>query len=105
MSSSSLSNFSLEGSFPVIIQKGVISQGTAGTATVAVPNILGSDDVIFNILTQTAPAAALPGTGSYTVVITAGTGFVATPNDNTMRGTYEYFVLRSNAPIKNVISA
>jgi hypothetical protein len=105
MSSSSLSNFSLEGSFPVIIQKGVITQNTANAATVLVPNILATDDIVWNTLTQTAPADALAGTGVYTVVITAGTNFVATPADNTMRGTYEYFVLRSNAPVLNVASA
>jgi hypothetical protein len=105
MSSSSLSNFSLEGSFPVIIQKGVITQNSANAATVACPLILATDDVLFNTLTQTAPADALAGTGVYTVAITAGTGFVATPADNTMRGTYEYFILRSNAPILSVNSA
>jgi hypothetical protein len=105
MSSASLSNFSLEGSFPVIIQKGVITQQTANPATVAVVNILATDDIIYNTLTQTAPADALAGTGVYTTVITAGTGFVATPADATMRGTYEYFVQRSNAPVVNVNSA
>lgn len=105
MSSSSISNYSLEGSFPVLIQQGVLTQNTANAVTVACPNILATDLVSYYPLTQTAPAAALPGTGVYTIVITAGTGFVATPADGTMRGTYEYYVVRSNAPLVSATSA
>lgn len=104
MAHNSLSNFSLEGSFGAIVQQGVLSQATANPCTIACKQIRATDLVLYYPLTQTAPAAALPGTGVYTIAITAGTGFVATPADNTMRGTYEYLIVRSNAPIVSATS-
>lgn len=105
MSISSLGNL-VSGLAPfAVVQQGVITQSSAGTATVACPDILAGDLVLTRTLTQTAPATVLVGTGSYTIAITAGTGFVATPNDNTMRGTYLYVVLRTTAPAVDATSA
>lgn len=104
MAHNSLSNFSLEGSYGVVIQQGFLEQSTAGACTISCKAIRATDLVQYYPVAQTAPAAALPGTGVYTIVITAGTGFVATPADATMRGEYQYVIVRTNAPFVSTTS-
>lgn len=107
MSISSVANPSNRYSYPLVLQQGLLTQSTANPITVACPDILATDTVLLTTITQTAPNQAdntAPNLGIYGVAITAGTGFVATPVVNTIRGTYYYRVLRSNAPVVNSTS-
>lgn len=105
MSISSLSNPSNTFAYPLVLQQGNITQATANPITVACADILATDQVLLQLETVTAPAQLVVGSAIYRVVITAGTGFVATPLDNTYRGVLGYVVLRSNAPVVSATSA
>lgn len=107
MSISSVANPSNTYSYPLVLQQGLLTQSTANPITVACAGILATDTVLLSTITQTAPNqtnGSAPNLGLYGIVITAGTGFVATPVVNTMVGTYYYRVLRSNAPVVNSTS-
>ena len=107
MSISSVSNPSNRYAYPLVLQQGLLTQATANPVTVACPDILATDTVLLSTITQTAPAQTngdAQNLGLYGVAITAGTGFVATPTVNTIRGTYYYRVLRSTAPVVNATS-
>jgi len=105
MSVSSISNPSNTYAYPLVLQQGVLTVNSANPTTVPCAGISATDTVLIRALTQTAPADALGGTGVFAVVITAGTGFVATVADNSTRGTYYYVVIRSNAQTINATSA
>jgi hypothetical protein len=104
MSISSIANPSNTYAYPLVLQQGNLTQATANPITVACASILATDQVLLQLETLTAPAPLVVGTAIYRVVITAGTGFVATPLDNTYRGVLGYVVLRSTAQVVNATS-
>jgi hypothetical protein len=100
MSVSSLSTQNLgQGSYPLVIQQGVITKVAATPLVVACDGILATDDVVLVCLTKTAATANAGGVE--VITIQANVSFTATSADAVFAGSYAYQVCRSSARTVN----
>lgn len=100
MSISSLASYNDgSGSYPIVIQQGVITKVANTPLVVPCAGILATDDVLLTCLTRTASTANVGGVEIIT--IQAGVSFTATSTDAVFAGTYAYQVQRSSARTVN----
>jgi len=100
MSISSLASYNDgAGSYPIVIQQGVITKVANTPLVVPCTGILATDDVLLTCLTRTASTANVGGVEIIT--IQAGVSFTATSADAVFAGTYAYQVQRSSARTVN----
>lgn len=100
MSVSSLSTQNLgQGSYPLVLQQGVITKVANTALVVPCAGILATDDVVLTCLTKTASTANSGGVE--VITIQAGVSFTATSADAVFAGTYAYQVVRSSARTVN----
>jgi hypothetical protein len=100
MSISSLASYNDgSGSYPIVIQQGVITKVANTPLVVPCTGILATDDVLLTCLTRTASTANVGGVEI--VTIQAGVSFTATSADAVFAGTYAYQVQRSSARTVN----
>lgn len=103
MSIASLATFNPgSGSYPLVIQQGVITKTAATALVVPCAGILATDDVVLTCLTKTAGTANTPA-GEIIVIDPATNGgqFQATSADAVFAGTLAYQVMRSSARTLN----
>lgn len=100
MSVSSLSTQNLgQGSYPLVIQQGVITKVANTALVVPCAGILTTDDVLLTCLTRTAGTANTPA--GEVITIQAGVSFTSTSTDAVFAGTLAYQVQRSDARTVN----